>query len=128
MRRANYEDEKGRMWAVLLPDGVPDSDASMGIPIGPPSLESLFDSERIGSPEEIEIQLHNQLFYRNLLTVKDAKLRRKEILAALMATFKVGAGAIVQLYLNPPEQSAPQSKKEAKPPTKRQTGRKQGGK
>jgi len=111
------------MWAVLLPDGVPDSDASMGIPIGPPSLEALFGPERIGEFEELEVRLHNQLFHRNLLTLKDAKLRRKEILAALMSTFKIGVGAIVQLYLNPKEETAPRLKKEAKPPTKRQAGK-----
>ena len=126
MKQATYEDAKGRMWAVLLPEGVPDSDASMGIPIGPPSLESLFDPERIGTLQELEVNLHNQLFRRNLLTARDVKLRRTEVLAALISTFKVGVREITRLYAEPT--SAPQSKKEVKPPTKRQTGKKEGGK
>jgi len=128
MRRASYEDAKGRMWAVDLPDGVPESDAPMGIPVGPPSLETLFDPERIGTFEELEVALHNQLFRRNLLTAKDVKTRRREVLAALMSTFKVGVRDITRLYQQPPEQPAPQKKKEAKPPMKRQTGKGQGGK
>ena len=124
MREASYEDEQGRMFKVLLPDGVPDSDAAMGLPIGPPSLETLFDPNRIGTFEELEVNLHNQLFRRNLLTAKDVKLRRSEVLAALISTFKVGVRDIVNLYLPPPEQPAPKPKKEAKPPARRQTGKK----
>lgn len=110
MRQVSYEDDKGRLWMVSLPDNVPDSDASMGIPIGPPPLESL------GLPEDIEVALHNQLFHRGLLTAKDLKKRRGEIISALIHSLSVTGRAIMQLYLDPPE-------KEAEPPAKRQTGK-----
>jgi len=116
MRQVSYEDDKGRFWMVSLPEGVPDSDASMGIPVGPPPFESL------GLPEDIEIELHNQLFHRGLLTAKDLKRRRGEIISALIHSLGVTGRDIIQLYLNPPE-------KEAEPPKKRRTGtRKRGGK
>lgn len=117
MRRISYEDEKGRFWMVELPDNVPDSDASMGLPIGPPPLESL------GLPEDIEVELHNQLFHRGLLTTKDLSRRRGEIISALMHSLGVTGRAILALYQNPPE-------KKVEPSKKRRTGRKEerGGK
>ena len=113
MRQVSYEDDEGRFWMVSLPEGVPDSDASMGIPVGPPPLESL------GLPEDIEIALHNQLFHRGLLTAKDLKKRRGEIISALIHSLSVTGRAILALYLDPPEQS----KKVAEPPKKRLTGK-----
>lgn len=91
-RRASYTDESGRQWAVMLPDDKPDSDASMGIPVGPPSLEPL------GLPEEIEVRLHNQLFDRGLLTQRDVKTRHSHVLGALMAALKVDIGRVCSLY------------------------------
>lgn len=85
---------------MLLPEGVPDSDASMGMPLGPPSLESL------GLPEEQEVRLHNQLFDRRLYTRQDAQRRRQDIMGALFAAFKVDAQRIVDLY-GQEEKSAP---------------------
>jgi len=121
MRRVSYEDEKGRMWMVDLPENVPDSDASMGLHVGPPPLESL------GLPEDIEIELHNQLFHRGLLTARDLKKRRGEIISALIHSLGVTGRAIIALYLDPPEQPASQPKKEAKPSKKRRTGKSTGG-
>ena len=92
MKEATYEDAKGRFWRVLLPDHAPDSDASMGIPIGPPSLDSL------ELPEEQAVRLHNQLYHRRLFTEQDLKRRRHDVTAALFATFKIDAQKIVNLY------------------------------
>ena len=92
MREATYTDPEGRMWAVWLPEGVPDEQASEGIPRGPISLEPL------GLPLDFEIRLHNQLFHRGLLTATDVRKRRTEVQAALMAALKVDAGRILALY------------------------------
>lgn len=92
MRQASYEDAKGRKWAVLLPDDATEADAPMGIPLGPPSLESL------DLPEEVEVRLHNQLFERRLFTVADIKARRQDIFGALQATLKVDIARIAALY------------------------------
>jgi len=93
MRQVSYEDIKGRLWMVSLPDGMPDNDASMGIPIGPPSLEPL------GLPEEVEVRIHNQLFHRRLFTLRDIKMRRRDVFGALQAALKVDTQSIVNLYM-----------------------------
>lgn len=92
MKEATYEDKKGRLWRVLVPDHALDSDASLGIPIGPPSLDSL------GLPEEQAVRLHNQLYHRQLFTEEDMKRRRHDVTAALFATFKVDSQKIIDLY------------------------------
>jgi len=91
-RRVTYTDDAGRRWVVMLPEGKPDSDASMGIPVGPPSLEPL------GLPEEIEVRLHNALVDRGLLTERDAKMRRSHLLGALQAALKVDIVRVAALY------------------------------
>ncbi len=91
-RQVSYTDEAGRRWAVKLPDDKPDTDAKMGFPVGPPSLESL------GLPEEIEVRLHNALHDRGLLTPRDAKVRRSHMLGALQSALKVDIVRITALY------------------------------
>ena len=93
MREVSYTDIKGRMWRVKLPDGVPDSDAPLGIPVGPPPLEEL------GLPEDIEIALHNQLFSRRIFTVKDIKRNRADALAAIQGALKLDVEKLHSLYL-----------------------------
>ncbi len=110
MREASYTDEEGRQWAVTLPDDAPESDAALGFPLGPPSLEPL------GLPLDVEVRMHNQLFGRRLFTRRDVKGRRMEILGAVQAALKVDVVAIANLYLEPaavPEQS--KKTKQAKP-------------
>lgn len=92
MRQTSYEDAKGRKWAVLLPEDATDADAPMGIPLGPPSLESL------DLPEDVEVRLHNQLFERRLFTQADVRARRQDIFGALQATLKVDIARIAALY------------------------------
>jgi hypothetical protein len=77
---------------VSLPDGVPESDAALGIPLGPPSLAPL------GLPLDVEVRIHNQLFARRLFTPRDVKTRRMEILGALQAALRVDIVAIAALY------------------------------
>src|SRR3970040_2174170 len=95
MRETSYEDSAGRLHAVLLPDGASGSDASMGIPIGPPSLAAL------NLPESMEVLLHNELFHRHIFTWKEAKARKQDIWGALMGAFKLDVERILELYLIP---------------------------
>jgi hypothetical protein len=122
MRESSYIDPKGRKWAVLLPEGVPDSDASMGVHLGPPSLESL------GLPEEQEVRLHNQLFNRRIYTKQDARKRRQDIIGALFATFKVDAQRIVDLYEEEKSEPIPQRPRRQPQVEKKVKAARRGGK
>lgn len=93
MIETSYVDEDGRHHAVQLPEGTPEKDASLGLPLGPPNLRSL------GLPMDVEVRLHNQLFSRRLFMMKDVRARRMDVFGALMGAFKVDISAIVQLYL-----------------------------
>ena len=81
----------------MLPDGVPDSDANMGMIVGPPPLTPL------GLPLETEVRLHNALHDRELFTLLDVTKRREHVVGAIMSALKVDAQHIVDLYtLMPP--------------------------
>ena len=116
MRQSSYTDEEGRRRAVWLPDGAPDSDAQMGLPLGPPDLGLL------GLPPEVEIRLHNQLFDRGLLRAKDVLRRRQEVFAALQAAFRVETERIVVLYLESEAANADNQKDDSPPVGRRRTG------
>lgn len=77
---------------VLLPDGAPELDAPMGIPVGPPSTEEL------GLPEEVQVRLHNALVERGLLTEGDIKRRRGDIVGAIQAALGLYVRHITRLY------------------------------
>lgn len=94
MREASYTDSLGRKWAVWLPDGLTDADASMGLPLGPPPLTPL------GLPQDIEIRLHNELYARRIFTAEDAERRKPDIISALQATLKIEARKILDLFYN----------------------------
>ena len=93
MNQSSYVDEEGRYHAVLLPNGTGEDDAARGLPLGPPSLESL------GLPQDIEVRLHNELFARRLFTGKDVRKRRIDVFGALQAALKVDIEKVVQIYL-----------------------------
>lgn len=93
LRRVSYEDVEGRLKVSLLPSKALDIEAPNGIPVGPPNLEDL------GLPKDIEIRLNNELFHRGILTAQDAIKRRSEVQNALMASLKVDAGKIVDIYI-----------------------------
>lgn len=92
MRLTSYVDAEGRRWVVNLPNGVPDSDAHMGLHVGPPPLTAL------GLPLDIEVRLHNQLFSRGILKLNDAKARRPELFAALQAAYAVDGERLLTLF------------------------------
>lgn len=76
----------------MLPDDAPDFKAVIGVPAGPPSLEDL------DLPLETEVVLHNQLFDRGIFTPKEARIKRQDIVNALMSALKIDAQRIVDLY------------------------------
>lgn len=88
--RASYEDEEGKLWAVWTPQD--EDDATKGIPIGPQDISEL------GLSKDIEIALHNQLFYRGLFSWRDIRHNQRELLAAIQAAYKVDAAKINNLY------------------------------
>lgn len=96
LRQVSYTDELGRRWVTRIPSGAPDSEASIGIPVGPPPLDEL------GLPDELQTALHNQLVDRGILTSAD--VRRKglqELHSALMAALKLDANRIAALFSAP---------------------------
>jgi len=93
MKRASYIDEEGFKWTVALPDELPESDAPIGVHIGPPPLDSL------NLPPDIARRLNNQLFERGLLTFADVQARRLDVFGALQAALKVDVETIAGLYL-----------------------------
>lgn len=92
----DWTDSEGRKTRVQIPQDAPDSDASKGIVVGPPSVESL------SLPQDIGVRLHNQLYARQLFSMSDVRRRRRDVLGALMAALKVDAERIVQLYNDNP--------------------------
>lgn len=85
-------DDEGRKTAMHVPDGAPVETWGQGIAIGPPDLSSL------GLKEDVTTQLHNELFNRGVIRRGDARTRRTEVHAALMAALRVDAESIITLY------------------------------
>jgi len=87
-------EREGRKYKVQVPDGAPEAMWPAGIIIGPPDLSSL------NLDYETETRLHNELFNRGLITLRDTRKRIQEIQAALQAAFRVDAGTIMEAYQN----------------------------
>ena len=93
MREVEYIDDAGRKWLVELPDDVPDSDAPLGVPVGPPSLASL------GLPEDIEVTIHNGLYQGRIFASRDFKKRRMEVVSIIQRALNLDAERIYVLFL-----------------------------
>lgn len=92
MKQVTWTDKAGKRTEVLLPDDAPNTNAHMGVVIGPPNLAALKLSK------ETEIRLHNGLHSRGILTLAQARAKRVEVFAALQAAFRVDTDAIINLY------------------------------
>lgn len=92
LKTVEYVDDQGRRWARGLPEGVPDSKAKTGVPLGPPSFASL------GLPLDVEIRLHNQLYERGILSETDARRHLPDIHSALMFALRVDAHRVLSIY------------------------------
>ena len=87
-----YKDREGRRFKVLLPEGVPDTEADKGVRIGPPDLDSL------NLPLTVEIRLNHELAARGLFREADIRRRPQDVVGALMAALAVDAGRIRDHY------------------------------
>lgn len=92
MRRVDWLDDAGRWHASGLPHGVPDSEAAIGVPLGPPDLAPL------ELPLAVEVRLHNALFRRELLTAGDIRNNLQAVQSALSAALRVDVHTIAALY------------------------------
>lgn len=93
MRELEYTDAGGRLWLVELPDGVPDSEAGQGIPVGPLPV-----ADALGWPEPFATRLHNELARRHLWRLRDVQRRPNDVQAALMAALGLDVTAITNEY------------------------------
>lgn len=87
-----YEDKEGRKFRRGLPQGAPRSQAAIGVPLGPPSLQDL------GLPKEIEVALHNQLYARAIFTEADARSHLQDIHSALVSALRCDVNRILAVY------------------------------
>lgn len=92
LKQVEYSDVAGRHWARMLPNSEPNSRAGIGIPVGPPPLDSL------DLPEDLQTRLHNELYARGILTLDQALTNRREIQAAMMAAFRLDVDRIIACY------------------------------
>jgi hypothetical protein len=91
MRKVIYTDSIGRKFQTLIPDGAPEEHANYGVLVGPPELD-------IDLPERLAVTLHNELFAREIFTMRDVKRRRDDVLAAVRSTFKIDCEVIAQCF------------------------------
>lgn len=91
-RETSYRDRDGRWWQVLIPQAADDSEAHLGIPVGPPPLDSL------ELPERYAIALHNELFHRKIFTEHEAKRRSADIASAIRSALSIDVQEIIGLY------------------------------
>ena len=92
MRQVEWTDSVGRRWVALVPASLPDSMARSALQLGPVSLEPL------GLPLPYEVQLHNELVQRGLLTYHDLRTRRGEVEGAVRSLWRAGAAEIINLF------------------------------
>ena len=92
MKQHEYEDREGRRFLVMLPEGVPETEAEKGIRLGPPDLTAL------DLPLSVEVRLNNELYARRLIHEADVRSRRQDVIGALMAALAVDAGKVSDLY------------------------------
>lgn len=86
-------DNRGRMHRALLPDGAPDSDAPLGLQLGPPDVV-----DYVGLPEPIATRLHNILHKRGLYSAKDVKKRPDALLSSIQLALKIDVQLMMDAY------------------------------
>ena len=82
----------GRKYRVIVPDEAPPENWPYGVIVGPTDLSVL------GLPLEIERRLHNELFSRGLITLRDIRRNMQNVQGALMAALHVDVQLILQAY------------------------------
>jgi hypothetical protein len=92
MKEVDWLDDDGRWHRSGLPEGVSDTEAAIGVPLGPPSLEAL------GLPLAVEVRLHNQLHARRLFTARDLHRRLPDAQSAIASALRLDVQALEALY------------------------------
>lgn len=88
-RIATWTDKDGRKFASVIPANMPDSEASRGATLGPPSLAPL------KLPKATEIRIHNELHASGLYTFEDFRQRPADANRAIQRALKVDAQEIM---------------------------------
>lgn len=95
MKKVTYTDPKGRKYLRLVENNQEEEMYQYGINIGPP--EDIVDG--LGFPDDLATELHNQLFQRQLWSIKEVRKNPRAIFAALQAVFGVNQQMIVNAYM-----------------------------
>lgn len=93
MRTVDWTDHRGRNYRSYLPDNVPDSQAEIGILIGPPDIV-----DEVGIPEPLATRLHNLLHRRGLYNIRAARKNPNALQGALQAALKVDMNILMQAF------------------------------
>lgn len=94
MKIVDYIDERGRKLRVELPDGAPDTDAPMGIVIGP--LEVV---DQMNLPEPFATRLHNALFDREIFRSIDIQRKPGAVQGAIQSALSLDTASIYEAFL-----------------------------
>lgn len=92
MRKVTYTDSLGRKFLTLIPNDAPDEHAVYGILVGPPELD-------IELPVKLQVQLHNELYAREIFTLKDVKRRREDVMSAVRNVLRLDCEVIARCYM-----------------------------
>jgi len=94
-RRVQWTDDDGCWYISLLPNYEPDSNARMGLLLGPPDLRPL------ELPDDIRVRLNHELVHREILTTQDASNRRADVLAAIRSALRIDTERLLNLCFSP---------------------------
>lgn len=92
MKLVDYTDESGFKFKMQVPDDAAEDTYKFGTPYGPPDISEL------GLPPQLQLRLHNQLFDRDLFTLKDVQRQRVNVMGAWQAALTTDVESIVQIY------------------------------
>lgn len=95
MKKVEYTDGRGRKFLVLMDEEDDESKAEDGIPVGPPDIVDDLDL-----PENIKVELHNQLFRRKLWNATEVTKRPKELQGALQAALSINIQKVHKAYID----------------------------
>ena len=93
LKKIEYVDELGRHYLMTLPDDAPDSEAGVGVPVGPPDVVDILD---LGEP--FATRLHNELYRNKLWTMNDVRRDTKKLFGILQRLLKVDVHRIIDAY------------------------------
>ena len=83
----------GRKYLVEMPESVPDDQAHMGVPLGPPHIV-----DNLGYPEPFATVLHNELFARGLWSIKEVDANPNALRGAIQKALRVDIHILMSSY------------------------------